>query len=79
MSDKKVTSFEDAIQRLDEIVTLLEDGKAPLDDSLRLFEEGVKLVTECKAQLDNAEQRVKILLEKGNGDYDEQNFEGTKH
>ena len=78
MADKKEMSFEDAIQRLDEIVKALEDGKAPLDVSLKLFEEGVKLVNECKTQLDFAEQRVKVLLENGNGEYDERDFDGTK-
>ena len=78
MADKKEMSFEDAIQRLDEIVKALEDGKAPLDVSLKLFEEGVKLVNECKTQLDFAEQRVKVLLENGNGEYDEQDFDGVK-
>ena len=78
MADKKETSFEDAMQRLDEIVKALEDGKAPLDASLKLFEEGVKLVNECKTQLDFAEQRVKVLLEKGNGEYDERDFDGTE-
>ena len=77
MADKKEMSFEDAMQRLDEIVKALEDGKAPLDTSLELFEEGVKLVNECKTQLDFAEQRVKVLLENGNGEYDERDFDGT--
>ncbi len=78
MADKKETSFEDAMQRLEEIVKSLEDGKAPLDASLKLFEEGVKLVADCKAQLDNAEQRVKVLLEKGNGEYHETDFVGAE-
>ncbi len=74
MADKKEISFEQAMERLEEIVRLLEDGKAPLDASLKLFEEGVKLVGRCKETLDSAEQRVKILTEKGNGEYSEDDF-----
>ena len=77
MADKKDISFEAAMVRLEEIVKALEDGKAPLDTSLALFEEGVGLVALCKTQLDNAEQKVKILLENGNGDNDEGDFVGT--
>lgn len=78
MVKEKETSFEDAMQRLEEIVNALEDGNASLDASLKLFEEGVKLVTECKARLDGAEQRVKMLIEKGNGEYVEEDFRGTE-
>ena len=77
MANKKDISFEAAMVRLEEIVKALEDGKAPLDTSLALFEEGVGLVALCKNQLDTAEQKVKILLENGNGDNDEGDFVGT--
>ncbi len=61
--EKKELSFEEAIARLEELVTALENGKAPLDESLKLFEEGVKLVAGCKKQLDEAEQKVRLLTE----------------
>ena len=63
MSDKKL-SFEQSINRLDEIVKLLERGDAPLSDSLKLFEEGTKLVGLCRSELDKAEQTV-VKLKKG--------------
>lgn len=80
MAEKKIKeiSFEEAIERLDAIVKALEDGKAPLDQSLALFEEGVGLVASCKKQLDNAEQRVKILMDNGSGEDDERDFVGTE-
>jgi exodeoxyribonuclease VII small subunit len=68
MADKKDISFETALERLEEIVRALENGKEPLDGSLKLFEEGVKLVGICKEQLDTAEQRVKLLLANGTED-----------
>ncbi len=61
--ENKELSFEEAIARLEELVSALENGKAPLDESLKLFEEGVALVAGCKKQLDDAEQKVKLLTE----------------
>lgn len=65
MTNKEDISFEAAIERLTELVGLLENGKAPLDRSLEIFEEGVSLIGVCKKQLENAEQRVKLLTENG--------------
>ena len=47
--------------RLEEIVALLERGEAPLEQAMALFEEGAKLLRECTAQLDKAEQKVSLL------------------
>lgn len=63
MAEKKLT-FERSVERLEEIVSRLERGDAPLDESLKLFEEGAKLLSQCTAMLDKAEQKV-ILLENG--------------
>lgn len=52
------TSFEEAIGRLQEIVTALESGKESLEDSMALFEEGAKLSKECYGALSQAEQRI---------------------
>ena len=76
--DNKAVSFEEAAARLEEIVKALEGGNAPLDESLKLFEEGVGLVNACRKQLDSAEQKVKLLMENGNGDDDEKDFVGTE-
>ena len=66
--------FEAALTRLEEIARALENGNAQLETSLSLFEEGVKLIKDCNAKLDAAEQKVKILVNNGNGSYDEQDF-----
>ena len=64
MAEKKIEdlSFEEALKRLEETVHALESGAVPLDESLKLFEEGVALVKFCNSKLDNAEQKVRILL-----------------
>ncbi|MDO5806083.1 MAG: exodeoxyribonuclease VII small subunit [Eubacteriales bacterium] len=54
-------TFEQAMQRLEEIVSLLEDGKAPLNESMALFEEGTKLSAYLSQLLDTAEQKVTMM------------------
>ena len=66
MSGKKLT-FEQQLQRLEEIVAALEKGDAQLADSLALFEEGTKLIAACSKQLDQAEQQVVKLMKGSDG------------
>lgn len=61
---KKALSFEESMQRLDEIVRRLERGDVSLEESLSLFEEGSALIAQCSKLLDSAEQKV-IKLKKG--------------
>ena len=75
MGNEKALSFEKAVERLDQIVKLLERGDAPLDESLALFEEGAKLIKTCTKMLDEAEQKV-VRLQKGtDGNPEESAFE----
>lgn len=66
MSTKKL-SFEQQLERLEEIVSALESGEASLADSLKLFEEGTKLISACSKQLDQAEQQVVKLMKGTDG------------
>lgn len=77
-SKKDDITFEKALVRLEEILKVLESGTAPLDESLGLFEEGVKLIKLCNNKLDNAEQKIKILVKNQDGEYDEQDFAKTE-
>ena len=77
MADKESLSFEKALDRLTELVGQLENGKAPLDRSLEIFEEGVKLIALCRTQLENAEQKVKLLIEKQDGSVDETDLDNN--
>ena len=54
--------FETAMKRIEEIVRLLERGDAPLDQSLALLEEGAGLSTQCSSAVDQAEQKVSLLV-----------------
>ena len=63
---KELTS-EQKMARLEEIVAKLEKGDAQLGDSLQLFEEGTRLVSACRAELDQAEQQVVKLMKGADG------------
>ena len=55
-------TFEQARNELDAIVRRLEDGQTSLDDALQLWERGEQLHELCRAKLDQAEERVAVLL-----------------
>ncbi len=59
--------FEQALARLETIVTDLERGELPLDESLKIFEEGIKLSKTCLKVLDDAERKVEILVQDKDG------------
>ncbi|MBQ6830978.1 MAG: exodeoxyribonuclease VII small subunit [Clostridia bacterium] len=58
-------TFEQAMQRLEEIVNQLETGKCPLNESMTLFDEGTKLVAFCSDTLKTAEQKILQLTQTG--------------
>lgn len=60
-------TYEKAIERLEEIVSLLEKNETSLDDSMKLFEEGTKLSTFCAEKLKSAQQKI-TELEKNSND-----------
>jgi len=59
--------FEDALNKLEKIVSKLEEGDIPLEESLKLFEEGIRLSRFCNQKLDEAEKKVEILLKDKDG------------
>ena len=60
-----MASFEEQMTALETVVERLERGELSLDESVRLFEEGVRLSRACKEQLDAAEGKVEVLMERG--------------
>jgi len=59
--------FEDALQRLEQIVDQLEAGNLALEESLTVFEEGVGLARRCARYLEDAEKRIEVLTRDENG------------
>lgn len=54
-------TFEENLQRLEEIVGQLESDKLPLDKALELYKEGVGLTADSKKALENAKLTVKTM------------------
>ena len=69
--------FEAAMERLEEILKLLEDGDMSLDGALSAYDEAVKLVRVCSARLNEAESRVKMLLKGADGAVSDCPFDAT--
>jgi exodeoxyribonuclease VII small subunit len=70
--------FEEAMKRLEDIVKSLESGDLPLEDSLSIFEEGMKLAGLCSQRLEEAEQKVTMLVKTSDGKHTLQPFEVEK-
>lgn len=64
---KKTIPFEEAFQRLEEIVEKLESGGNDLESSLALFEEGVRLTQICRKKLEEADQKIRKLVKQTDG------------
>ncbi|MDG2365701.1 MAG: exodeoxyribonuclease VII small subunit [Methylococcaceae bacterium] len=64
MARKNITQFEETLAALETLVEQLEKGDLSLEESLKSFEQGVKLTRACQTALQEAEQKVQILLEK---------------
>ena len=60
-------SFEESLEKLEEIVEKLESGNVPLDDAIDEFNEAMKLVKVCSEKLNNAEEAIAKIV-KDNGD-----------
>ncbi|MFQ3535652.1 MAG: exodeoxyribonuclease VII small subunit [Aggregatilineales bacterium] len=56
-----IQSFEEAYQRLSEIVEQLERGTLSLEESLALYERGRALLAFCQQKLENAELRIRKI------------------
>ncbi|WP_455392945.1 exodeoxyribonuclease VII small subunit [[Eubacterium] cellulosolvens] len=65
--DNAELSFEQALEKLEGHVRTLEQGELTLNESLSIFEEGMKLAKFCNRKLDEAEQKIEVLLEKNGG------------
>ena len=67
MAKSKSKSFEENMNRLEEIVKQLEDGSVPLEESMKLFREGTALAGSCNQLLDEAELEIVKLTKGPNG------------
>lgn len=66
MNEKNLT-FEQSMQRLEQIVRAMERGDVALDESLQLFQEGTQLVRSCGKLLEEAELQIKKVMTASDG------------
>ena len=63
-------TFEAALKQLEAAVDRLEEGTLPLSEALRVFEEGLTASNCCRDLLENARQRVDVLLRDSDGEFE---------
>ncbi len=63
MPKGKKIDFVASLDRLEQLVAQMEEGDLTLEESLKVFEQGVKLTRDCQQALQEAEQKVQILME----------------
>lgn len=59
----QIAHFEKSLDELEKLVAHLEEGNLSLDESLKSFERGVSLFRDCQSALEQAELRVKLLID----------------
>jgi exodeoxyribonuclease VII small subunit len=55
------TTFEDALNALEAVVTQLERGEVGLEEAVRLFEDGQRYLAVCRERLGAAQARIDEL------------------
>jgi exodeoxyribonuclease VII small subunit len=69
-------SYENRVDRLQEIVSDLEGDGLPLDAALKLFEEGIEILRLASEELTTAEGRVQLLVERAEGVFETRDLDG---
>lgn len=61
-NEKKELSFEENLEKLEEIVKKLENGDVPLDDAIKEFDEAMVLAKKCDEKLKSAEEAITKIV-----------------
>lgn len=56
-------TFEEAMEKLENIVDQLEAGEIPLEKAIQLFQEGMELSKLCHQKLESVEEKIQVLME----------------
>ena len=65
---KKEMTYEESMNRIREIVALLQKNELPLDEGVKVFEEGLELIRSCEARLSGYEKQISEILAKNGGE-----------
>ena len=66
-AQSKESRFEESLERLEALVQEMESGDLPLEEIIKKYEEGNRLVKLCAAKLNEAEQRIEVLMKEKDG------------
>ena len=75
MMNQNNRTFEQSMQRLEQIVRSMERGDVPLEESLKLFQEGTELVQSCGKLLEEAQLQVAKIMTAADGSPVEEAFD----
>lgn len=70
--------FESQLRALENVVDRLERGDLSLDESVRLFEQGLQLSEACKNELESAEGKIQVLIDKGRNNLEPRDLDLNK-
>lgn len=71
---KKQLKFEDAIKKLEEIVSRMEGQELSLEESIQAFQEGMELAQFCNKKLDEVEKKINVIVKGKQGEVTEEAF-----
>ena len=71
---KEELNFEETMKQLEEVVQKLENEELNLDESIKEFEKGMELSKVANKYLQEAEKKITILVNDGNGNFEEEEF-----
>lgn len=67
---RKSESYENMMEKLEEIVNIMDNRELSLDESMKKYEEGIKLCNKLYKTLNEAEGKIKLLTDDGEKDFD---------
>ena len=70
----KSKTFEEAIDELEKVVNELENDELSLDESVDKFQKGMELSKYCNSLLEDAEKKISVLIDDGDGNMKEKDF-----
>lgn len=62
---KKEVSLEEMFQKLDEIMTSMDDREVSLEDAFSLYEKGMQMIKQCNERLDFVEKKMLVIAQDG--------------
>ena len=64
---EQALTFEEAMEKLEEIVSEMEQGGIPLEQMMSRFEDGAKLAKYCQEKLAGLKKKMEILTRRPDG------------